>query len=128
MSLCTAIMRSQSRKSSASPPLSRAREEPRRHRVWSGEVARRKDTFLFRLFAAGFSYGDDRDDSAIAPPRVFPTGAVLTLRFRWPMAAGAAMGSAAEREPRYPSSPPRRLSLVPAPARRVTGAGEWRCD
>jgi hypothetical protein len=58
----------------ASPPLSRAREEPRRHRVWSGEVARRKDTFLFRLFAAGFSYGDDRDDSAIAPPRVFPTG------------------------------------------------------
>ena len=58
----------------ASPPLSGAREEPRRHRVWSGEVARRKDTFLFRLFAAGFSYGDDRDDSAIAPPRVFPTG------------------------------------------------------
>jgi len=44
------------------------------------------------------------------------------------MAAGAAMGAAAEREPRYPSSPPRRLSLVPAPARRVTGAGEWRCD
>ena len=28
----------------ASPPLSRAREEPRRHRFWSGEVARRKDT------------------------------------------------------------------------------------
>jgi hypothetical protein len=38
-------------------------------------VARRKDIFLLGFFffgtAAGLSYGDDRDDSTIAPPRVF---------------------------------------------------------
>src|SRR5579859_1170872 len=33
------------------------------------------------------------------------------------------MGSAAERAPRYRSSPPRRMSLVLAAARRVAGAG-----
>src|ERR1700750_1371943 len=52
-----------------------ARGRPRRHRVWPGVVALRKNLFLFRYFffgiAAGLSYGDDRDDRAIAPPRVF---------------------------------------------------------
>jgi hypothetical protein len=34
-------------------------------------VARRAAIFLFRFFAASFSYGVDRDDSPIARTRVF---------------------------------------------------------
>ena len=37
---------------------------------WSDVVARRAAIFLFRFFAAGFSYGVDRDDSPIARTRV----------------------------------------------------------
>ena len=40
--------------------------------------APRRQVFLFRLFAAGLSYGDDRDDSAIACTPVFPTARALS--------------------------------------------------
>ena len=56
------------------PPVSRARARSRGGiAFWSDVVARRAAIFLFRFFAAGFSYGVDRDDSPIARTRVFPT-------------------------------------------------------
>ena len=54
-------------------PVSRARARGRGSiAFWSDVVARRAAIFLFRFFAAGFSYGVDRDDSPIARTRVFP--------------------------------------------------------
>src|ERR1700759_5376352 len=47
--------------------FSRARGEPRRHRIWLGGGGAR--IVLFRLFA-GFSYGVDCDDSPIGRSRV----------------------------------------------------------
>ena len=53
------------------PPVSRARARSRGGiAFWSDVVARRAAIFLFRFFAAGFSYGVDRDDSPIARTRV----------------------------------------------------------
>ena len=53
------------------PPVSRARARGRGGiAFWSDVVARRAAIFLFRFFAAGFSYGVDCDDSPIARTRV----------------------------------------------------------
>ena len=59
---------------------------------WSGAVARGAAVFfLLRFFAAGFSYGVDRDEGPIARKRVYPTGCALS-EIWWPMAAGEADG------------------------------------
>ena len=103
----------------------------RRRLQLRGRSRRQRDRAAKILFFFGYSPPASATGTIATTARSRLRGysppAVLTLRFRWPMAAGAAMdpplkGAAL---PVLTASSAEPGSGAGAP---VTGAGEWRCD